>query len=632
MKRFLYITLIIMLLCSCSLNITNDKDIKYINSILNNYNEEESLSLKNYLANELDTPIIINDDIYSLQYNNHLFNIKDNEISKEEISFEESYNSLDEINKLDLKLDDIIYLKTDTIYSKYIVKESSILGIKLDNGLYLDICPINGILYFSALNPYMDGINDDSILLNKVFNNATEYNIHYLILENGNYLCKNRLNIDSKNDFTIIGNNSNIIVNDSYNDEKYHEFFFSITNSNNILLSKINILYQMKRSINGIKTQLSVHSTSNIEIVNSKFNIPNDTILLDSRDREFTNMDLYTNWHNVIINKCTFENTCDSNAGGSLWIRDFHGLGSSDAKVLNSSFYKIAHDEILAVFMGSIENVLVKNNKFTVPDDLESFSVMTFTLGSNSSIKADNIIFEDNEIDTSSAGGLFWTNGTNIIIRNNNIKAHISKKSTNNFRLFEGKRDNNISLIENNNIIVDSYLDDYSFQVHLFNNVNEIINNKIISNLKITDVFINSNIIKNNEIELNNEAEFLSYNVNEFNSNNITINNKIGSIFRYYGNEFKENKNIIDNIFNYNYDELEAESYFIMLNDLKMNDYQVLIKNNTLNSKIINKKSRILFFAPIDEEIQNSLFINNNINGYNYNNNYLKNIIINEGD
>ena len=632
MKRFLYITLIIMLLCSCSLNITNDKDIKYINSILNNYNEEESLSLKNYLANELDTPIIINDDIYSLQYNNHLFNIKDNEISKEEISFEESYNSLDEINKLDLKLDDIIYLKTDTIYSKYIVKESSILGIKLDNGLYLDICPINGILYFSALNPYMDGINDDSILLNKVFNNATEYNIHYLILENGNYLCKNRLNIDSKNDFTIIGNNSNIIVNDSYNDEKYHEFFFSITNSNNILLSKINILYQMKRSINGIKTQLSVHSTSNIEIVNSKFNIPNDTILLDSRDREFTNMDLYTNWHNVIINKCTFENTCDSNAGGSLWIRDFHGLGSSDAKVLNSSFYKIAHDEILAVFMGSIENVLVKNNKFTVPDDLESFSVMTFTLGSNSSIKADNIIFEDNEIDTSSAGGLFWTNGTNIIIRNNNIKAHISKKSTNNFRLFEGKRDNNISLIENNNIIVDSYLDDYSFQVHLFNNVNEIINNKIISNLKITDVFINSNIIENNEIELNNEAEFLSYNVNEFNSNNITINNKIGSIFRYYGNEFKENKNIIDNIFNYNYDELEAESYFIMLNDLKMNGYQVLIKNNTLNSKIINKKSRILFFAPIDEEIQNSLFINNNINGYNYNNNYLKNIIINEGD
>ena len=632
MKRFLYIALIIMLLCSCSLNITNDKDIKYINSILNNYNEEESLSLKNYLANELDTPIIINDDIYSLQYNNHLFNIKDNEISKEEISFEESYNSLDEINKLDLKLDDIIYLKTDTIYSKYIVKESSILGIKLDNGLYLDICPINGILYFSALNPYMDGINDDSILLNKVFNNATEYDIHYLILENGNYLCKNRLNIDSKNDFTIIGNNSNIIVNDSYNDEKYHEFFFSITNSNNILLSKINILYQMKRSINGIKTQLSVHSTSNIEIVNSKFNIPNDTILLDSRDREFTNMDLYTNWHNVIINKCTFENTCDSNAGGSLWIRDFHGLGSSDAKVLNSSFYKIAHDEILAVFMGSIENVLVKNNKFTVPDDLESFSVMTFTLGSNSSIKADNIIFEDNEIDTSSAGGLFWTNGTNIIIRNNNIKAHISKKSTNNFRLFEGKRDNNISLIENNNIIVDSYLDDYSFQVHLFNNVNEIINNKIISNLKITDVFINSNIIKNNEIELNNEAEFLSYNVNEFNSNNITINNKIGSIFRYYGNEFKENKNIIDNIFNYNYDELEAESYFIMLNDLKMNDYQVLIKNNTLNSKIINKKSRILFFAPIDEEIQNSLFINNNINGYNYNNNYLKNIIINEGD
>ena len=245
-------------------------------------------------------------------------------------------------------------------------------------------------------------------------------------------------------------------------------------------------------------------------------------------------MDLYTNWHNVIINRCSFNNVCDSNAGGSLWIRDFHGLGSSEVKVINSSFYKIAHDEILAVFRGDIENVLIKNNKFTVPDDLASFSVMTFTLDSNSSTKANNIIFENNEIDTSSTGGLFWTNGTNIIIRNNKIKAHLSKKSTNNFRLFEGKKDRYITLIENNDIFIDSYLTDYSFQVHLFNNVNEVINNTISSNLKLTDAFINTNIVRDNEIVLNCEADFLSYNVFEFNSNKVDINNRIGSIFRYY--------------------------------------------------------------------------------------------------
>ncbi len=52
-------------------------------------------------------------------------------------------------------------------------------------------------------------------------------------------------------------------------------------------------------------------------------------------------MDLYTNWENVIINNCTFNNLCDSEAGGSLWIRDFHGLGSKDCKVLNFHFIKL---------------------------------------------------------------------------------------------------------------------------------------------------------------------------------------------------------------------------------------------------------------------------------------------------
>lgn len=633
MKRFLFSILAIFLICSCSLNLYNsDKDIKYINSILNNYNMDESLSLKNYLVNELNTGILLNGNTYSFLYNDYLFTITDNDIKKEEYIYEEAYTSLEELASADLNINDIAYVKTNTFYSKYIITNKTDLGIMLNNGKYAQVCPINGILSFEALNPYRDGINDDSTLFNIVFNNSQKYGINYLILDNGSYLCQNRLNIDSNNGFTIIGNNSNIIVDDKYNDEKYNEFFFSITYSNDILISKINILYEMKRAINGIKTQLSVHSSNNIEIVDSNFNIPNDTLLLDSKDREFTNMDLYTNWHNVIINRCIFNNICDSNAGGSLWIRDFHGLGSSDVKVLNSSFYKIAHDEILAVFMGSIENVLIKNNKFIVPDDLESSSVMNFTLGSNSSSKADNIIFENNEIDTSSTGGLFWTNGTNIIIRNNKIKAHLSKKSTNNYRLFEGKKDRYITLIENNEIFIDSYLDDYSFQVHLFNNVNEVINNTISSNLKLTDVFINTNTIRNNEIVLNCNTDFLSYNVNEFNSNKVAINDKIGSIFRYYKNEFSDNKSIINNEFNYRFDELESESYFIMLNDLKMNGYQVIIKNNTLYSNIINEKSRLLFFAPIDDNIQVSSFINNNINGYNYSNNYLKNIIINEGE
>lgn len=44
--------------------------------------------------------------------------------------------------------------------------------------------------------------------------------------------------------------------------------------------------------------------------------------------------------------------------------------------------------------MGSIQNVIIRNNTFKVEDSGESSSVMNFTFGSASSKLADNIIFE----------------------------------------------------------------------------------------------------------------------------------------------------------------------------------------------------------------------------------------------
>ena len=72
----------------------------------------------------------------------------------------------------------------------------------------------------------------------------------------------------------------------------------------------------------------------------------------------------------------------------------FWQKGSKNCKVLNSNFYKIAHDEILAVFSpGKIDNVLIKGNNFTIPDDGTSSSVMNFTLGTGN--QHSNISFED---------------------------------------------------------------------------------------------------------------------------------------------------------------------------------------------------------------------------------------------
>ncbi|UKI50901.1 MAG: hypothetical protein L6U99_06080 [Clostridium sp.] len=104
----------------------------------------------------------------------------------------------------------------------------------------------------------------------------------------------------------------------------------------------------------------------------------------------------------------------------------FHGLGSKDCKVLNSHFFKIAHDEMMAVFMGIISDVLIKNNEFLVPDDGISSSVMNFTLGTGSNHK--NISFIGNNVDACSTGGLIWAKGENVIINDNNLNVHLSKK------------------------------------------------------------------------------------------------------------------------------------------------------------------------------------------------------------
>lgn len=245
-----------------------------------------------------------------------------------------------------------------------------------------------------------DGKEDDSDIINYIFQNIGQYDVSYLIFESKEYLCCHNINLYQNENLSLLGNDSYLVINDQYDDEVYHEFFFSVASCEKLLFSNINITYNFSETMNGIKTQLGIFNSQNIEFYHCQYVIPETVLKSLAKDREFTNFDCYTNWENILINNCQFENVCDAEAGGSLWIRDFHNLGSKDIKVLNSSFHKIAHDELIAVFMGSIENVLIKNNKFKVEDEGVSSSVMNFSFGSfASSQKANNIVFENNEID-----------------------------------------------------------------------------------------------------------------------------------------------------------------------------------------------------------------------------------------
>lgn len=614
MKRIKYLLFLglIFFLFSCNI----DSDLNYLNGIGDKYNAEETLSLNNYFANVIDRPIYSDNTFI---YKEKIYKIANNKIKYvgkfTDTSYDNNVTSIEELKAYNLG--DTIYVN-ETRCAYLITNINKGADIEISNELYATPLINNGVVSLRVFGKY----DDYSIILNNLFKNINAYNISTLELD-GDLICKNYIDFSGISDLIILGHNAKLIVDNSYLDHNYHEFFFNIYDASNIMISKMSFNYQVTRSINGIKTMLGVHKSKHLEFVDCSFDISSSV----QNNSEYTNMDLYTNWENVIINNCTFNNLCDSEAGGSLWIRDFHGLGSKDCKVLNSHFFKIAHDEMIAVFMGIISDVLIKNNEFLVPDDGVSSSVMNFTLGTGSNHK--NISFIGNNVDACSTGGLIWTKGENVIINDNNLNVHLSKKGTGNFRAIEGSI-NNIKEFSNNTINIDSLLDTYDFQVHILHNIDIVKNNKINVNMKVTDVLLGIDEVEGNEINLSMASEFVFYNIDTNVCNNIVnINNKVNAIFRYYGKDLENTVSIKNNEINYNYEEdINESSTFIMLNDLKMNNYMVNIINNKLYAKGCNKKSRFLFYAPADLN-QTSVIKDNEVGGFNESNNYFKNFNIN---
>lgn len=614
MKRIKYLIFLslIFFLFSCN----RSSDLNYLNSVSSKYNAEETLSFNNYFANAIDRPIYSDNTFI---YNKKIYKIANNQIKYvgkfTDTSYDNNVTSIEELKKYNIG--DTIYVN-ETRCPYLITNVNKGVDIKITDELYATPLINNGVISLSVFGKY----DDYSILLNNLFKNIDAYKINTLEFD-GDLICKNYIDFSGISYLTILAHNVKLIVDDSYLDDIYHEFFFNIYGASNIMISKMSFNYQMTRNINGIKTMLGVHKSKHLEFVDCSFDISSSV----QNNSEYTNMDLYTNWENVIINNCTFNNLCDSEAGGSLWIRDFHGLGSKDCKVLNSRFYKIAHDEMIAVFMGIISDVLIKNNEFLVPDDGISSSVMNFTLGTSSNHK--NISFIGNKVDACSTGGLVWAKGENVIIKDNNLNVHLSKKGTGSFRAIEGSI-NNIKEFSNNTINIDSLLDTYDFQVHILHNIDIVKNNKINVNMKVTDVLLGIDEVNENEINLSMASEFVFYNIDtNVCNNNVNINNKINAIFRYYGKDLENSVSIKNNEINYNYEEdINESSTFIMLNDLKMNNYMVNIINNKLYAKGCNKKSRFLFYAPTDSN-QTSIIKDNEVEGFDESNNYFKNFNIN---
>ena len=500
-------------------------------------------------------------------------------------------------------------------------------NIKIDNGLYVELN--NGLVaklsvrnetvnvkQFGALG---NGKNDDTQYLRTAFNSG----IANVELPKGEYKITDKINLDTPST-NIIGNDSTIFTDNDYKPEKYSEFLF-VMQSNDCNISNLNIEARETENIeNQYKAQVYVGAT-NIKIVGCSFKVPETA----SNEHSYSNIDLYTGWHNVLIDNCELYLANDAKEGGCIWIRDLFNRGASDVTFSNNRCYKKCHDEILAVFMGSIENVNILNNTFTMPNSNDP-STMCFTFGSNSSKQAKNIRFEGNTIDVKATMSLLHSrNANNLSIKNNNIKFEkvnlIDNGKTNTFILYFPKdnQENNSKnvIIENNSLEINNATSNDVTGI-LSSNAQNITfdNNKITSNARINEAFTGEiESMSNNNMTFNEYVRILINKPKKFTQNHIIFNSKFDTLVQYHSGNLDYDSNVSNNIIESNYDEISdgGKSNLLMFNGGILNNHIVTFEDNTIKSEKANYKSNLIYILNLSDTTPQTIkIINNSMSGY----------------
>ena len=533
-----------------------------------------------------------------------------------------SIKNIEELKKVNAKIGDKYktlgyYEENDGGEGRYDIIENS-NDIKVDNGLYIQLengliaklAIINNTVNVKQFGAKGNKVNDDTTYLNTAFNSKVT-NIEIPI---GEYKITDVINISTKNT-NVIGNASTIFTDNDYKPKKYSEFLF-IMGTDNCNINNLKIEARETQNLENLYSAQVYIGASNIKVQNCSFKVPETT----SNEHCYNNIDLYTAWHDVLIDNCELYLANDAKSGGCIWVRDLFNRGASNLAFTNNKCYKKTHDEILAVFMGTIENVNILNNTFTMAESQDP-STMAFTFGSGSSKKADNIKFEGNTVDVKTTMDLFVSRNTNnLSIKNNKMKFERITTKTNTFVMYFPENnvqdaiieDNEIEIQNNTGIAINGLLSSNSKNI-TFNK------NKLNVHGNVLEAFSGGMINTNNNITLNGEVNILVNKPREYNGNNIKFNNRVGAIAQYYTGAIDWNSNIKNNIFEINFEETETDrkSIILMFNGGSLNNHLVTFDGNTVKYDKGNTKTNLIYLLNLQDQTPQTINITNNtISGY----------------
>lgn len=296
MKKLLtiFISLFISILFCNSCKSNNNLERK-VNEIVSSYNEDETLSFQNYLSYSFNAPVVFQNDAYEFEYQDHKIIVsKEKNVLIENIKKDDDINYFDNVEKLkkqDLSVGSIVetkeyYLGSNKGGATYkIITDDKPFSIPLDNGLFAEIVPQYKSFSIEELGAKGNGKDDDSEIINYIFQNVAQYDVSYLIFESKEYLCCHNINLYQNENLSLLGNDSYLVINDQYDDEVYHEFFFSVASCEKLLFSNINITYNFSETMNGIKTQLGIFNSQNIEFYHCQYVIPETVLKSLAKDK-----------------------------------------------------------------------------------------------------------------------------------------------------------------------------------------------------------------------------------------------------------------------------------------------------------------------------------------------------------
>lgn len=487
--------------------------------------------------------------------------------------------------------------------------------ISLDNGLYAVLSVENETIDVTQFGAYADGLHNDS----SAIQNALNSGVPNVTFEAGEYKCCSPIKMTTDN-VKITGNDVTLFTDNDYQ-TTYYEWFFNIV-ADDIILDNLN--FEARETITPQrKSQVGVMYANNITITNCDFNIPN-TVLTDAENKncEYTNLDLYTCWNNVLVDGCTFYDMADCLAGGNLEIRDIKGYDCNGCTFTNNICYANNHDEIIGVFCLSdynrISDVIIKNNEFHQENTTMYSRAVGLSLGYSDThgSGANNVKFEDNFFEGYSHFEFIkFGKSEDVSIKNNTLVCHLDGFSNPDLVLFRCGDAENITF-DNNNISIKK--DGYDKITALARGNITFINNTVNSEIKFGDVlFSGTKIFTDNNITF--EEPFVktiigaTQDSSKIERNTVTANNWGTNFLIFaslYGINATQDLYVNDNTLNFHNNSYS--SIFLSLNNLKMNDYMIHCNGNkVIDADSSGKTAYLVKGTLLDVDEDNIEFVDN---------------------